>query len=79
MGTAFEHLTHLKSNSQTGDEQARQREAILERSMCYRSIALYVGLGSPCQAEHALSNTLISMPHANQCSPCGDDKSQPLV
>jgi UDP-N-acetyl-D-mannosaminuronic acid transferase (WecB/TagA/CpsF family) len=79
MDAAFEHLTHLKSDSQTGDERARQRDAIIEYSNGSSSIALYVGLGSPRQAEYVLSNTLISMPHANQCSPCGDDKSQPLV
>jgi hypothetical protein len=79
MDAAFEHLTHLKSDSQTGDERARQRDAIIEYSNGSSSIALYVGLGSPCQAVFDDSLIPSSMTHANQCSSFGGDNPQPLV
>ena len=79
MDAIIEHLTQLKSDFQTGDERARQREAIIEYSNGSSSIALYVGLGSPCQAVFDHSSIPSSMPYANQCSPCGGDNPQPLV
>ena len=79
MDATFEHLTQTKSDCPNGEERARQREATIERSMCYRSIAPSMGLGRPCQGAKRAFPQVISFTHANQCSPLGDDKSQPLV
>lgn len=79
MDATLEHPTHLKSDIQTGDERARQREAMLERSDGSSSIAVNWFAYPPCQEGKERSIQFISNAYANQCSPFGDDKSQPLV
>jgi hypothetical protein len=62
-----------------GDERARQREAKIERSMCYRSNGTYWFANTPSQAENADANKGIRETYPNPNVTLMDDKSQPLV
>jgi hypothetical protein len=69
----------MSHNHQVGDERARQREAIIERSMCYRSNGSYWFANTPSQAKKADAKQPISNTYPNPIGTLMDDKSQPLV
>jgi hypothetical protein len=79
MDAAFEHPTHTHSDNPKGEERARQREATIERSMCYRSIGTYWFADPPCQGENEDAFASIRETYPNPNVTLMDDKSQPLV